>query len=84
MRTMKARQDARPLVLIYANNRWEEITFREEIEALGDHLNLEVVHVLFDPPEGWQGESGFVSRDILERRNLWTASDDGCSGKNLA
>ena len=68
MRTMKARQDARPLVLIYANNRWEEITFREEIEALGDHLNLEVVHVLFDPPEGWQGESGFVSRDILERR----------------
>jgi 3-phenylpropionate/trans-cinnamate dioxygenase ferredoxin reductase subunit len=67
LRTLKNRADNRPLLLIYANNVWEDITFREEIEALKSDLNLEVVHVLAYPPEDWQGESGFITQDILER-----------------
>jgi predicted ferric reductase len=67
LRTLKDRNDKRPLLLIYANNRWEDITFREEIEALQNSLNLKVVHVLANPPEGWQGERGFVTSEILER-----------------
>ncbi|MBN1994300.1 MAG: ferric reductase-like transmembrane domain-containing protein [Anaerolineae bacterium] len=67
LRTLKDRNDKRPLLLIYANNRWEDITFREGIEALQKSLNLKVVHVLANPPEGWQGERGFVTAEILER-----------------
>jgi predicted ferric reductase len=67
LRTLAGRGDRRPLLLIYANNTWEDVTFREEIDALKQQLNLRVVHVLRDPPEGWQGEQGFVSRDLLAR-----------------
>jgi predicted ferric reductase len=67
MQTMRARGDMRPLVLVYANQSWEEITFREQVKALQELLNLKIVHVLVDPPDGWQGESGFVTRDILEK-----------------
>lgn len=67
LRTLKDRDDKRPLLLIYANNRWEDITFREEIEILQKNLNLEVVHVLFDPPEGWQGERGFITAEVLDK-----------------
>lgn len=67
LRTMHARGDDRPLVLIYANNRWDDITFREEIETLGEELNLQVIHVLADPPDDWQGERGFINAQILDR-----------------
>jgi len=67
LRTLGDRDERRPLLLIYANNTWEDITFREEIDALQQQLNLRVVHVLRDPPEGWQGEQGYVSRDLLAR-----------------
>jgi NAD(P)H-flavin reductase len=47
--------------LIYANNTWEEITFREALEALQQQLDLEIVHVLGEPPDGWDGETGYVT-----------------------
>ena len=67
LRTLKDRRDQHPLILIYANNRWEDVTFREEIESMQEGLNLQVVHVLADPPEDWQGERGFITRDILDQ-----------------
>lgn len=67
LRTLKERDDPRTVLLIYANNDWEGITFREEIQALQDNLDLQVVHVLVKPPEGWQGERGFITRDLLDR-----------------
>ncbi len=67
MRTLADRGDRRPLLLVYANRNWESVIFREEIEALQPRLNLRVVHVLEQVPEGWQGEKGFVNADILRR-----------------
>ncbi|MBN1135762.1 MAG: ferric reductase-like transmembrane domain-containing protein [Anaerolineae bacterium] len=67
LRTLADRGDRRPLLLIYANNRWEDVIFRDEFDALQQQLNLRVVHVLRDPPEGWQGEQGFVGRELLAR-----------------
>jgi predicted ferric reductase len=78
LRTLADRGDSRPLLLIYANKSWESIIFREEIDKLKTCLNLKVVHVIEKPPEGWEGEKGFITREILERhlpavteRNLW-------------
>ncbi|MEA5595895.1 ferric reductase-like transmembrane domain-containing protein [Rivularia sp. UHCC 0363] len=65
--TLAQRKDERPLLLIYGNKTWEDITYREEIEALKDKLDLTVIHVLRKPPEDWSGESGYVDREILER-----------------
>ncbi|MFZ5796948.1 MAG: ferredoxin reductase family protein [Desulfobulbaceae bacterium] len=67
LRTMADRHDARPVLLLYGSIRWEEITFREELDELPARLNLRVVHVLEEPPEGWKGESGRITAELLAR-----------------
>lgn len=67
LRTLADRGDSRPLTLIYANRDWESVIFREELDRLAGLLNLKVVHVLANPPEGWQGEKGFIINAILQR-----------------
>jgi predicted ferric reductase len=65
--TLADRQDRRPHLLLYANKTWDAVTFREEIEDLKQRLDLRVAHVLEAPPEGWQGELGFITRTILAK-----------------
>ena len=67
LRTLADRQDRRPCLLIYANKTWAGITFRQEIEALKQRLNLQVVWVLSAPEADWQGERGRVTPSLLER-----------------
>jgi predicted ferric reductase len=55
-------------VLIAAHGALDRIAFREELNALRKRLNLEVVYVLENPPEGWTGETGWITRELLERR----------------
>lgn len=65
--TLAERKDERPLLLIYASKSWEDVTYREEIEALKDKLDLTVVHVLREPPEDWSGETGYVDKEMLQQ-----------------
>jgi predicted ferric reductase len=67
LRTLKDRHEHRPLWFIYGNNRWEDVTFREELEALKGHLDLRLVHVLNNPPADWKGESGFITPELLQK-----------------
>lgn len=67
LRTCRDRGDRRRLLLIYSNTTWEQVAFREELGALEAELDLKVVHVLEDPPEGWQGEVGLITGDVLDR-----------------
>lgn len=67
LRTFADRDDRRPVLLIAANPRLDDVTFLEEIEALTHRLDLTVVHVLQDPPPDWDGETGFVDADLLRR-----------------
>ena len=67
LRTMADRRDVRPVLLFYANGDWDGVAFREELETLEDRLNLTVVHVLERPPEGWWGETGYVTAEVLSR-----------------
>lgn len=67
LRAMQARRDARPVILIYANPRWEEVAFRDELAELDGAIDLTVVHVLEKAPEDFDAEEGFVDRDLLAR-----------------
>jgi predicted ferric reductase len=67
LRALAARGDRRPHLLFVANSRWERSTFREAVAGLAGQLDLRVVHVLEEPPEGWTGETGYVTREMLER-----------------
>jgi predicted ferric reductase len=67
LRTAADARDRRPVLLVYGSLRWEEVTFREELEHLERRLDLHVVHVLTEPPPDWQGEAGFIDADLLAR-----------------
>jgi predicted ferric reductase len=67
LRTLAERHDRRPLLFLYGSKSWDEVIFREEIDELKKRLDLTLVHVLAHPPEGWQGETGFISAALLER-----------------
>ncbi|SHF74337.1 Predicted ferric reductase [Kaistia soli DSM 19436] len=67
IRTLADKGDTRPILLLYGSKDWDQVTFREELEALQSRLDLKVVHVLANPPADWFGESGHVSADVLKR-----------------
>jgi ferredoxin-NADP reductase len=67
LRTFADRKDPRDLHIIYANIALEEVIFYDEAEALRDKLNITVTHVLEKPPEGWEGEEGLISKEMLDR-----------------
>ncbi|HWH14927.1 MAG TPA: ferric reductase-like transmembrane domain-containing protein [Miltoncostaeaceae bacterium] len=66
LRSLADEGDRRPHVLVYAVSDLEAATFREEIEELAGRLDLRVVMVPQEAPEGWDGPSGFVDREILQ------------------
>lgn len=65
--TMAERGDARPVVLFYGGEDWGSLTFREELEQMGDSLDLTIIYVLARPDDGWEGETGFINQDIIKR-----------------
>ena len=67
LRTMADRRDVRPALLFYANRDWDGVAFREDLERLQERLDLTLVHVLERPPEGWSGETGYVTAEVLAR-----------------
>lgn len=67
IRTLADQGDPRPVILLYGSRTWDEITFREELEAMRTRLDLTVIHALSSPPEGWTGECGHISAEMLRR-----------------
>jgi predicted ferric reductase len=67
LRTFADRGEVRPSTLIYASRTWDDVIFREELAALEKRMPLRVVHVLRDPHEGWEGESGYIDADLIGR-----------------
>ena len=67
IRTFHDRSDPRECLLFYGNPGWDKVLFRDELETLQRDSNIKVVHVLSDPPSDWQGETGYVTPEMLDR-----------------
>ncbi|HKC95983.1 MAG TPA: ferric reductase-like transmembrane domain-containing protein [Nitrospira sp.] len=67
VRTLSDRKDRRPLWLFYGTTTVDEATFREELEVLEKGMNLRVIYVVSRPPNGWEGERGYISAEIMAR-----------------
>lgn len=67
LRTLADRGDRRPHLMVMASGEWDRTPFREALAALQARLDLQVVHVLERPPEGWTGERGRVTEALLDR-----------------
>jgi predicted ferric reductase len=65
--TAAEREDDRPFLLIYAANTWDEITYREELEALKTKVDLEIVYVLRKVDDSWESETGYVDKALLAK-----------------
>ncbi|KAH9937624.1 ferredoxin reductase-like C-terminal NADP-linked domain-containing protein [Fomitopsis serialis] len=65
---LKNPSDHTALNLIYANVNFEDILLKKELDELAAlHPNrFKVYYVLNNPPEGWTGGVGFVSKDQVE------------------
>ncbi|HSJ06481.1 MAG TPA: hypothetical protein VK936_07260, partial [Longimicrobiales bacterium] len=68
LRTMADRGDPRPVTLIYADRVWDDVAYREELDDLRERIDMDLVHVLEEPPAGWDGEEGLITGELLERR----------------
>ncbi|GLP81734.1 ferredoxin reductase family protein [Mycobacterium antarcticum] len=68
LRTFAFRDERRPCYLFFGVPRFEDATFREEIDALTEQLVLTVIYVVSDPTPTWAGEQGFITAQTLRRR----------------
>ncbi len=67
LRQLRHDADGRPSLLVYANRVAEQIACGDELETLAREHGTRVVHVLSEPPAGWQGETGFVDAGLLQK-----------------
>ncbi|EXB44362.1 NADH-cytochrome b5 reductase 1 [Morus notabilis] len=61
-------KDQTKVHLIYANVTYEDILLKEELDGLATNYpdQFKVYFVLNQPPEGWNGGVGFVSKEIIQ------------------
>ncbi|CAN5660905.1 ferredoxin reductase family protein [soil metagenome] len=68
LRTMADRNDPRPVTLFYADKSLDDVAYTDDLKKLEEQLNLEIIRVLEEPPGEWDGEEGFITPELLDRR----------------
>jgi predicted ferric reductase len=61
LRQLRLTCDPRKVKLIYGNRKVDQIAYLEELGA------EDVTYVLSEPPETWQGETGFIDAELMDR-----------------
>jgi len=67
LRTLRDRGDRRKITVIFGTPSKELTPFYDEFRVLSAELNLNIVHVLEEADDSWDGETGFIDEDILKR-----------------
>ncbi|GLJ50101.1 hypothetical protein SUGI_1065670 [Cryptomeria japonica] len=69
--------DHTKIYLIYGNVTYEDILLKDELDSLEKNYpdRFKVYHVLNQPPEGWTGGVGFVSKEMIQAHCPAPASD---------
>ncbi|CCH41732.1 hypothetical protein BN7_1271 [Wickerhamomyces ciferrii] len=69
-------EDFTKLHLIYANNTANDILLKEELDELNEkYPNIDIHYTLLTPPADWEGEVGYVTKEMVEKY-LPKPSDD--------
>ena len=89
LRHMRDTRDTRKVTLLYANRHEDQIIFRQELETItaGDHPDLTLTHVLSRPSDAWEGETGHLDGNMIEKycgRDLSGKSFYICGPSKLA
>lgn len=78
LRDARAKGDARPMLLLYGNRSEGQIAARAELAAMAAEMPLEVIHILREPPSGWPGPVGMLTRDLARERCAAAAGAGWC------
>ncbi len=76
----------RNIHLIYGSRSPEDIIFHAELEdKAARHSQLQVTYVISDPPPGYGGHCGFITRTLLESvlGNVWNKTFYLCGPGNM-
>jgi ferredoxin-NADP reductase len=65
LRAHAHRRDPRQHCLVVGARTVQELMFREELDQLAGHLDLDVVEVVSRPDAAWTGTTGRVDSDLL-------------------
>ncbi|KAK4282068.1 hypothetical protein QN277_013488 [Acacia crassicarpa] len=70
-------EDRTKVHLIYANVTYDDILLKEELDGLASKYpdSFKVYYVLNQPPEGWDGGVGFVSKEMIQTHCPAPAND---------
>jgi predicted ferric reductase len=66
-RQLRAENDGRSLKLIYGNRLVEQIMYQSELDEMKDVMDIEIHHVLSEPPGEWTGAVGQLDKAVLQR-----------------
>lgn len=75
LRQLREDQDSRSIKLVYGNRVAEQIMYQRELGDMKEALNLEIFHVLSEPPPNWTGGVGQIDEACLGK--LLSAEDRG-------
>lgn len=55
--------------ILYGSRNQDDIIFYDQLNKIAAESNgaIEVYHILSEPKEGWTGETGFISADIIKK-----------------
>ena len=67
LRQLELDADPRPTVLVYGNRHAGQIACTEDLARLRRRHRTQVVQVLLEPPDDWQGERGMVDAALIAR-----------------
>ncbi|XP_066966515.1 uncharacterized protein [Macrobrachium rosenbergii] len=60
--------DATKVTLLYFAETTEDLLYRKELDSYaGKDERLKVVYAVMEGPEGWQGEEGFIDRQMINK-----------------
>lgn len=67
LESLKFKNVKNEVTLIYGSPSRSKTVFYDDLNKLKDKLNLNLVYVYEDPPDQWEGETGFINEDIMRR-----------------
>ncbi|KAJ8766821.1 hypothetical protein K2173_008375 [Erythroxylum novogranatense] len=74
---LESPDDKTNIHLLYANVTYDDILLKEELDSLANTFpdRFSVYYVLNQPPEGWNGGVGFISKEMIQTYCPAPASD---------
>lgn len=67
LRQLRADRDTRAVTLIYGNRAADQIMYRNELNDMKRELDMEIHHVLSEPPPDWDGRTGIIDETLLRQ-----------------